>query len=267
MQPIRTPSKPLPIKSSNASQATATSKEPQQETELFHQSRNEAATKIQRSFRWYLVRHGNIEGIDLETRRQIITLMKKVASKVKDSSTARFVNTKFNQQNRNVQDMMAVQFEIYDACDGDVGCILNSLLDSKHAPCKELAQMLYLLLKRDPNLPEKFRNGLQIVKLNDPNSHVLLESHGVVIDPWIKYLDLSKFNGYRKTTSCEQNRERGYVGSLKDYLEFINHHKDSKYIKVDVLDDDIVPFKEAQDEVGDQKYLQSFNELVEKLHS
>lgn len=90
MLPIRPALKTPLITSSKINDDT----EPAQAPGLFSVQQNQAAIKIQRTVRRNAFRNERVEGINSRTRRQIISLMERLSSKVKNSSTARFVNTR-----------------------------------------------------------------------------------------------------------------------------------------------------------------------------
>lgn len=234
-------------------------------SELFKKT---AAIKIQKNWQKYKNRTTQKSSDSSLPRnnmiRQITSHMETFATRIQRSTTATFINNGFR-YNRTLRDDVDGLDSIYEISDGNIGVILNCCVINKVAPCRELAQILYLVLKNDENLPIEFRSNLQVKQLAPPNNHVMLQSGNIIIDPWIKYLDLKATSGFRKNAVLGINRTRGFIGTTKEYSEFLNMHKDGRFVRVDLTENDIQSFDEANIELADLKYEKSFRELIANL--
>ncbi len=53
----------------------------------------------------------------------------------------------------------------------------------------------------------------------------------LIVDPWIKHINLKATPGYRNNEVKANERDRGFMGWLGDYIKFINAHEDGCYIR------------------------------------
>lgn len=249
MQPIRIPPKPLPIKSSTTNQDTAAIN--QHETELFHQSRNEAATKIQRSFRKHVFRTSKVEGIDFKTRKVIIELMVKLTNIINFSTTAIISNSQIIYKTlekplTKEQALFLEQFDYISKHTPNGMHKLASLLKRGFANCEQMAKALFIMLLSDPRIPKSLKESLTISKLNEPNDHAFLQIGNLIIDPWISLVLLPKSPGVREYDSypaCKKlfidetliselypQRVRGFIGNTADFLMLMKHNVNGMYV-------------------------------------
>ena len=159
--------------------------------------------------------------------------MKHLHTYVKQSTTAEITNM------QNYPEIRTTQFsEIHQ----EARKRLSQLRHHQVAPvlvkynvgnCQQLATALYVMLFNDDSLPPKFILDLEIVDLDSPDDHTFLRSEkfDCIIDPWLGYIILPPKKFYRDNrVNVNQTvfgiaRNRGYLGSISDYMRLIKDHE------------------------------------------
>lgn len=119
-----------------------------------------------------------------------------------------------------------------------LGCKAQSLM------CHGLAMVLAIKLREDTSLPEELRNSVHVCEVGghvmccvgDPES-----DNSIIIDPWIKYLNLDGHEHWRPgmVMSASHNRERGFMGSVAQYRKFLTDHP-NEYVSADTPKDVLI---------------------------
>lgn len=111
-------------------------------------------------------------------------------------------------------------------------------VDDRAGNCGEAAKLLAIFLKQNSTLPPDLKSNIHVAFLQQPEDHAFVvigepqnEDECLVVDPWIKYLDLPAKEGFRPNSISAQDRKRGYIGSLKGYKMFLEQHADGHYVK------------------------------------
>ena len=117
---------------------------------------------------------------------------------------------------------------------------LINAIDKQIGSCKELAETLFLILKNDPILI-KYKENIELLgfctgKDYEKDDHLMVGiddffGETLIVDPWIKHINLKATPGYRNNEVKANERDRGFMGSEDAYLKFINAHEDGKYIR------------------------------------
>jgi hypothetical protein len=118
---------------------------------------------------------------------------------------------------------------------------LINAIDKQIGSCKELAETLFLILKNDPILI-KYKENIELLgfctgKDYEKDDHLMVGifdffgENILIVDPWIKHINLKATPGYRNNEVKANERDRGFMGWQDAYLKFINAHEDGKYIR------------------------------------
>ncbi len=198
---------------------------------------NTAANKIQAHFKDYQMRHTNEflspenkKLVDIKTKDIITNYMKKINNLIKFSPSAEVVNRVLSMKDINSM-IEKNQF----AKQNNRVSYLNNCIENRIANCMQLSMFLYILIENDHNL-QFLNKDLHLIKLKQPDDHVFLlignpdDNNSLVIDPWIKYLNLDIRIGFRKYPVNADKRSQGFIGTKTQYLNFINKHQDGRYL-------------------------------------
>ncbi|HMT03086.1 MAG TPA: hypothetical protein PKD00_07235 [Burkholderiales bacterium] len=232
---------------------------------------NTAANKIQAHFKGYKIRHTNEfvtikkrKLVDIKTKEIIIDHMKQLNNLIKYSPSAEAVNKVLSINDINIM----IEVNQFMKQKNDRVLYLKNCIENRIANCMQLSIFLYILIENDPNLT--FLNkDLHLIKLKEPDDHVFLlignpdNKDSLVIDPWIKYLNLDIRSGFRNYFVSADERSQGFIGTKAQYLHFINNHKDGTYLKFDIQHQFIV----ADQYIKEEHHTKWKNKVFELLKS
>lgn len=112
-----------------------------------------------------------------------------------------------------------------------------SAIDSGYGDCGEVVAILTALIKARFTESVYLKDGIFACNLGDPHDHTFVvmgdpqNPNALVLDPWLKYLDLNKAKGYRSRESQASTRKRGFIGSISEYIAFLSVHFDGFYVQ------------------------------------
>lgn len=95
--------------------------------------------------------------------------------------------------------------------------------------CFEIAQLLFILINRDPLISEHVKNNLFLCQFQFPGDHTFLSignpenSNAIIVDGWLKFLDLKSNENYRpsKVLAIDKDRKVGFCGTKEQFLKCI----------------------------------------------
>lgn len=157
--------------------------------------------------------------------------MEKLNKHIKYSPSAEAVNQVLSIKNINNM----IEINQFAKQKNDRILYLKNCIENRIANCMQLSMFLYILIENDHNLKFLIQD-LHLIKLKAPDDHLFLlignpdDKDSIVIDPWIKYLNLGIKNGFRNFSVNAEQRSRGFVGTKTQYLNFINNHQDGQYL-------------------------------------
>lgn len=194
----------------------------------------EAATKIQQTFRGYALRKNLSKmPISLKDRSVILDDMKHVNRLIEKSSTAQYVNGV----------PLEAILPLHAAIGGHQGSspieCYKGFIDDRVGNCGDCAKLLYIFLKQNKNLSPELRAQVKVARLEYPDDHIFviigkLNSPDVmIVDPWIRYLNLPAKEGFRSKSvlATAKERERGFMGTKEEYKKFIKNHEDGNFLR------------------------------------
>lgn len=179
-----------------------------------------AVMTISEKYKKYKIR--NLELI--QTKTYIFQLMEFVCSYFKIVPTADVVNN----YNNPAQNKQTSEYRTD---------LSHSITNEKFGNCGEQAYLLFYLIREHPEIPQNFKNQTKVVQLQFPEDHTFViigktsDDNAIVIDPWIKFINLIPREGHRKDISLAETRTRGFLGKRSQYVKFLNDHPDGEYIK------------------------------------
>lgn len=193
--------------------------------------KEKSAKKIQAHFKGYIIRHTNkyiLKSklvVDIATKSRIHNHMKLLNQHITYVPTAEVVN-----QNLQLDEIKAMISNKQFAQQENIEDKFKNCISQSIANCMQLAIFLYILIENDPNL--KFLNEhLHIIRLKKPDDHVFLligspnDENSLVVDPWVKYLN----------TKDAHKRIVGFLGTKKQYLNFLKNNANGRYIRSNTL--------------------------------
>lgn len=206
-----------------------------------------AARKIQKTFREFQAKEAAKSPlVDSKAKAVIEREMKVVNSIIEHSGVAHLVNLRGVQPpqdqsrelQRKIQDMNQRQSRInWRRKDPSIVSKMAGFIDDRLGNCAESAQLLGMFLKQSGELGDSLKSKVRVAALQTPEDHSFVivgdpasEDECLVVDPWIMYLDLPATPGFRPEAVPADARDRGFMGSLKQYLVFLEAHADGHYV-------------------------------------
>jgi hypothetical protein len=162
---------------------------------------------------------------DKKIRQLLFNNLKLVNKTITFSSTAAYLNGMKRTDIREIE--LNAKFREQNTSN----LILENCIKSHIGNCGELAIILFNQIFKDKNIPDSIKNDLHIATL-DNCDHVFLSigkinsEESLIIDPWIKYIDMPIMNGFRNKELKANNCETGFIGTKQEFLHFMNSHKE-----------------------------------------
>jgi len=190
-------------------------------------NQNHYAQRIQKAYSQYR----SFFQKEIELKKICLQAMQQLHEIIVDCPTASRVNGK---EKGSIE-----KLDIIRNSDSNPLSIYKALIDQKIGSCGELSSLLYVLLSHEPMIDLSQLHICQLESESDRYDHAFIvmgnlsaPQECLVLDPWIKYLDLNK-NETRPCFVAAEERERGFMGSGKDYFDFLSHHP-NVYISFEV---------------------------------
>lgn len=190
-------------------------------------SQTQSAVRIQSAFRGYESRK------EIKIRQLYLRVLKDIASLLVYYPTAKIVNK---------TDAGKYDGAIFSALRGMLRTkslshseFYHAILALGMANCGELAELTGILLKYDPEFSqllgetqvatyllekEGYQGNHVVVIVGDPNDR----KKSFVLDSWIKGIDLLPTPGWRDHPSFATERDRGFLGTVDEYYDFLSKH-------------------------------------------
>ena len=191
-------------------------------------SEKAAAKKIQRAYRSHLSQELKI---DRKSRKIIDKEMQRVCQVIENSYTAAIVNLASNQELDNLGSTIRFIREMGFCSKTE---LYKSAVLFGVGNCGECAELLYYLLQANSELSADLKKKIKVATVDDHVFVIIGDSdseESVVVDPWLKYVDLKKQDGFRPKPVLAKERSRGFLGTVAQYRVFLNNHEDGTYIK------------------------------------
>lgn len=203
-----------------------------------------SAIIIQKAFRNFHITRNNNKNhylIDSKAKKTILSHMILLNKNIKWSNTANRVN-KTPKHELKLNNEEKLQFakiipKYNQAANGLQGLTEDELktkldISFKHGgyTCNDLAIHLAIKLREDTTLPDLLRQEIRICKVQ---AHVMCcigdpidIYNSIIVDPWIRYINLPVNPMYRPTESLHTSpdRERGFMGTVIQYKSFLEKH-------------------------------------------
>ncbi|MDQ5921906.1 MAG: hypothetical protein QG673_1965, partial [Pseudomonadota bacterium] len=205
-----------------------------------------AAINIQHKFREYRKNYNHIINststikfaLTLKLKTRIIKHMELLNKQIKFSETAdaiqKFSETElyYNSIYNPIYNSI-INNPITNATTENLKQILAHGITTSNLLCNDLAMALAILIRADNQLTIEIKQNTHVCKVgghvmccigkpNDPNS--------IIIDPWIRYLNLYPTTGYRDITVLHNAPNRiGFIGTVAQYKSFLQAHP-NKYV-------------------------------------
>jgi hypothetical protein len=215
---------------------------------------NEAATSIQKAFRNYKTKtNQNKLLVDFAARKILMSHMKALNKIVTHSYTAAQANGEEDGPDKELgkDDQCIVNWYGFDyqylvagretMSPRQLAQYLSAVIKKEQMICSQLAIVLAIKIREDKNLPKELRDNVYICSVR---GHVMCcigdpkNNDSLIIDPWVKYLNLAVHENWRSKLVRWDNqiRERGFMGSVAEYKKFLTDHP-NKYVPEDVPKD------------------------------
>ena len=96
-------------------------------------------------------------------------------------------------------------------------------------------------MKNNENLSKHIRDNLEFVRLEYPDQHLFVRVNGLIMDTWIRYVDVPSDLAYadEETTRIVQRvypnntQEYGFFGPEEEYLALLSALADGCYVRKD----------------------------------
>ena len=192
----------------------------------------ENAVIIQKYFRGYIVRQNNFYLsdskkvlVDVFSKKKLEEHMKVVIKGVHHVPTAQYVN-------RDKKYFLAIERFLKEN-----KIRRASMLKYHIGNCLEISVLLCLFIRTDDTLPAPLRSQTRVLTLQEPDDHAFVcigdpkNPHSIILDGWLKYVDLFPTKGFRDKTIFACERELGFIGTKSAFLEFLKHHEDGVFVR------------------------------------
>lgn len=213
--------------------------------------REKRAITIQNKFRSYKAKvDGKRSLVNFSSRKILMGHMKNLNHLIATSHTASIVNNEeFSYQFplRPIEKLRFNQLVPYykrlirhEVAEPDSKLFAEFLklgVKSKNLVCNSLAMVLAIKIRGDESLPKELRDQVYVCEvgghvmccIGDPN-----KDDSIILDPWVRYLNLSRHNGWRPTAVRwdSSERERGFMGPISQYKKFLTDHP-NEYVPKD----------------------------------
>lgn len=220
-------------------------------------TKHQAATTIQRVFRGKQARSAEASGLFHKgVKLKVLEHMQQIRSCIDNSSSANEQNSSIMNQDYASRIPISIKEKHASQLSSDVSLndeeylafviardltqlfplkekvevmtnILQLCFHQRDMTCDMFAVYTVVVLKNDLSLPQEIRDQIHVCKsqchtfvcIGDPE-----DESSLIVDPWVNYLILAPTDGYRKTYSDVSMRDRGFLGTVKEFKEFIHAH-------------------------------------------